>query len=90
MSGPAYTSVGARALSNLALVAGQDVEFASPELAFAPVGESRVQEKAAVQGGPGKYRVSYHVYCINPDDTGNYFTTGEVEVEVARPPEKKP
>jgi hypothetical protein len=89
MSGPAYTSVGGRAISKLALAAGQEVEFASAELIFGPVGEPRVQEKATVQGGLGKYRVSFHIYCVNPDDTGNYFTTGEVEVEVAQPPEKK-
>jgi hypothetical protein len=85
MSGPAFLSVGGRAISKLALASGEEVEFACPDLTFGPVGESRVQDKATVQGGPGKYRVSYHVYCVNLDETGNYFTTGEVEVEVVQP-----
>lgn len=90
MSGPVFHSVGGRAIRKLALAPGQEVEFASPELTLGPAGESRVQEKATVQQGPGKYRVSYRVFCINPDETGNYFTTGEAEVEVAQSPEKKP
>jgi hypothetical protein len=88
LSGPVFRSVGGRAISKLALAPGEEAEFATPELTFGPVGESRVQEKATVQGGPGKYRVSYHVNCVNPDDTGNYFTTGEVDVDVVQPPEK--
>jgi hypothetical protein len=90
VSGPAFSSVGGRAVSKLALAPGEEVEFTSSDLTFGQVGESRVQEKATVQGGSGKYRVSYHVHCVKPDDTGNSFTTGEVEVEVTQPPERMP
>ncbi len=89
MSGPAYTSVGGRAINKLALAAGQEVEFASPELIFGPVGEPGVQEKATLQAGPGKYRVSYNVFYLNADDTGNYISTREVEVEVLQSKKEK-
>jgi hypothetical protein len=70
VSGPAHTSVGGRAVRKLALAAGQEVEFALPELTLGPAGEPRVQAKATVQAGPGKYRVSYNVYRLNADDAG--------------------
>jgi hypothetical protein len=89
LSGPVHLSVGGRAISKLALAAGQEVEFALPEMTFGPAGESRVQEKTAVQAGPGKYRVSYHVYYLNADDTGAFITTGELEVEATQPPRKQ-
>jgi hypothetical protein len=89
MSGPAYSSVGGRAISKLALAAGQEVEFGFPQLIFGPAGEPRVQEKATVQAGPGTYRVSYNVFYLNADDTGNYLSTGEVKVEVIQS-EKRP
>jgi hypothetical protein len=80
MSGPAYTSVGGRAVSKLALAAGQEVDFAAPQLVLGPTGERRVQARATIQGGPGKYQVRYHVYYLNADNTGNYLTTGGAEV----------
>jgi hypothetical protein len=90
MSGPAHTAVGGWATNKLALAAGQEVEFALPELIFGPVGEPRVQEKATVQAGPGQYRVSYYVYYLNADDTGASLSTGEVEVEAIQTPRKNP
>ena len=90
MSGPAYSSVGGRAISKLPLAAGQEVEFAMPELIFGPVGEPWIQEKATLQAGPGKYRVNYNVLYLNADDTGNYLSTGEVKVNVIQSQEKKP
>jgi hypothetical protein len=89
MSGPAYTSVGGRAISKLALATHEEAEFALPELIVGPVGERRVLPKAILQAGPGKYRVSYYVFYLNADETGNYLSTGEVTVEVRQPEEKK-
>jgi hypothetical protein len=90
MSGPAYRSGGSRAISKLALAAGQEVEFAVSELIFGPIGEPKVQAKATVQNGPGKYQVSYHVYYLSADETGNSISTGEVAIEVAQSQEKTP
>jgi hypothetical protein len=89
MSGPAYTSVGGRAISNLALAAREEAEFALPELIVGPVGEAKVLPKATLQAGPGKYRVSYYVFYFNADENENYLSTGEVPVEVRQPEEKK-
>jgi hypothetical protein len=83
MSGPAFSSVGGRAIIKLALATGEEKTFALSELIFGPVAEPRVQEKTVVQAGPGKYRVSYNVYFHNADETGNYLSTGEVMVDVA-------
>ena len=89
MSGPAYTGVGGRAISKLVLAVGQEAEFALPELILCPVGEPKVLPKATLQAGPGKYRVSYYVFYLNVDETGNYLSTGEVAVEVSQSQEKK-
>lgn len=82
MSGPIYSGVGGRAINQLVFAAGQEIELAAPELVIGPLGESRVQAKRSLNVGPGKYRVSYHVHYVNADDTMNYMTTGEVELEV--------
>src|SRR5262249_22459623 len=88
MSGPAYTSVGRRAISKLVIGAHEETEFALPELILGPAGEPRFQPKAVLQAGPGKFRVSYYVYYLNADETGNYLSTGDVTVEVCQPEEK--
>jgi hypothetical protein len=89
MSGPAFSSVGGRAISKLKLAPGQEVEFAVPELILGPVGEARVQPSATVQAGPGTFRVSYHVFYVNADETGNFITSGEVQVQVTQERPKK-
>jgi RNA polymerase sigma factor (sigma-70 family) len=85
MSGPVYRGGGGRAVRKLALAAGEEVEFASPELRFGPPGEASVRPEHTVQAGPGKYRVSYHVYFLNADGSGNQVSAGEAEVEVTPP-----
>jgi hypothetical protein len=66
------------------------VEFALPNLLLGPVSEPTIQAETIVQGGPGKYRVSYHVYYLNADNTGNFLPTGEVNVDVLQSQERKP
>jgi hypothetical protein len=85
LSGPVYYGPWGTVVRKLALAVGQEVEFAQSELVLGPAGEPKVTATTTLQAGPGKYRVSYHVYHLNADDTGNYLTTGEVEVVAHAP-----
>jgi len=90
MSGPVFSSVGGRAISKLSLAAGEEVEFATAKLSFGPLDEPRAKPQATVQAGLGELRVSYNVYYLNADETGNYLTTGEVKAEVVPMRDKQP
>jgi RNA polymerase sigma factor (sigma-70 family) len=82
MSGPAFSGGGGQGYGKKTLGVDEEIEFALPTLLIAPVAESRVTEKPMAHVKPGTYKVYYNVYYVNPDDTGNYLTTGQVEIAV--------
>jgi RNA polymerase sigma factor (sigma-70 family) len=82
LSGPIHIGNGGRGYGEKALGVGEEVEFAISTLVMAPVAESGVTEKLMAHVKPGKYKVSYYVNYVNPDDTENYLTTGQVEIVV--------
>jgi RNA polymerase sigma factor (sigma-70 family) len=83
MSGPVFSFYGDVGYVKKTLGAGEEIEFASPTLLIAPEGESRVTERPTAHVKPGKYKILYNVYFVNPDDTGNYLTTGQVDIAVS-------
>ena len=82
LSGPIFSGNGGMAWNKRPLAAGEEIEFATVKLTWGPIAEPRVTEKPIAHVKPGKYKVSYHVYYVNPDDTMNYLTTGQVEVRI--------
>ena len=85
MSGPIFIGNGGQGIVKKPLAAGQEIEFALPTLTLtAPVNEPRVMEKMTAYVKPGKYRIAYYVYYVNPDDTMNYLTTGRMEITVKK------
>ncbi len=83
LSGPAFSGGGGQGYGKKTLGADEEIEFALPTLVMAPVAEPRVTAKPTAHVKPGKYKVYYNVYYVNPDDTGNYLTTGQVEITVS-------
>ena len=82
MSGPVFSGNGARGIVKKSLAAHEEIEFALPTLRLAPPAELRVTEKPIAHVKPGKYKIAYYVYYLNPDDTMNYLSTGQVEMNV--------
>jgi hypothetical protein len=80
-SGPAFSG-GQRGKVEKLLLPGEEIEFALPTLAIAPVAEPRVTGKPTAYVKPGKYKVHYNVNFVNPDDTMNCLSTGHVEIAV--------
>ena len=83
MSGPIFSGNGGRGIVKKSLAAGEEIEFALPTLTTGDSGRGAARNgKADRHVKPGKYKIAYYVYYVNPDDTMNYLSTGQVAMTV--------